>query len=212
MSNKGVIYGIAINDADYITQKTMIVDGVKKVVKCPFYASWTKMLERCYCKKRLLKFPTYNVASVCDEWLTFSNFKAWAELQDWIGKFIDKDIINPLEKIYKPENCAFVDRMTNGFVLDASAGRGKGPIGAIYDSKKRLYRAACQNPFTKIQEKMGRSKDPMVAHEKWRKRKHELACQIADLQVDSRVADALRIRYLPNSDYLKMEFARLVSY
>jgi hypothetical protein len=102
--------------------------------------------------------------------------------------------------------------MTNGFVLDASAGRGNGPIGAIYDSKKRLYRAACQNPFTKIQEKMGRSKDPMVAHEKWRKRKHELACQIADLQVDSRVADALRIRYLHNSDYLKMEFARLVSY
>jgi len=41
------------------------------------------------------------------------------------------------------------------------------------------------------------------AHLAWKQQKHEYACLLADLQEDSRVADALRQRYAPDKDWTK---------
>ena len=100
-----LVHGVGVNDADY-TVRTK--DGL-----CHFYSRWADMIARCYYEKSLEKHPTYRCCTVCDEWLTFSNFKMWMEKQDWQGKELDKDIKKPGNKVYSPDNCMFVTRREN---------------------------------------------------------------------------------------------------
>lgn len=188
--NKFVV-GVGINDADYVVQPT--VNG--KRVCCPFYRTWKHMLERCYSSKYQTIQPTYVGCSVCEEWLTFSNFKKWMEAQDWEGKELDKDLLVKGNKVYSPETCVFVDSNTNLFTLDNSAARGESLIGTYFDKRRRKFMAYCSNPFTGKKEHLGMFKCQDQAHFAWKKRKYELACQLADLQSDNRVAKALRERY-----------------
>lgn len=117
------------------------------------------------------------------------------ERQQWKGMEIDKDLLFVGNKVYSAETCVFVDRVTNVFVIDRAADRGEWPLGVSFKKDIGKFSARCQNPFTKRRENLGYFKCPSEAHEAWRKRKHELACQLAELQTDARVAEALRNRY-----------------
>lgn len=118
------------------------------------------------------------------------------EVQSWQGKQLDKDLLVKGNKFYSPENCVFVDRVTNSFTIDRGANRGVWPLGVSFDKRDVKFRAQCSNPFTKKNENLGYFTCSDEAHQAWKKRKHELACQLADLQTDKRVAAALRTRYL----------------
>lgn len=196
------IYGVGISDADYTVQPN--VDG--KMLVCSFYRVWHSMLNRCYSSKLQDKRPTYMGCTVCEEWLTFSNFKSWMEQQDWVGKQLDKDLLVEGNKVYCPQTCVFVDRVTNSFITDSAKNRGKYMIGVVYfkpDNKSRPYRAKCNNPFTRKQEHLGYFATELEAHKAWQAKKHEYSCRLADLQQDSRVAEALRKRYAPDTDWTK---------
>jgi len=187
-----LVYGVGVNDADYFTQQK--INGKKYA--CPFYKKWLGMLERCYCPKYQAKYQTYIGCSVTDEWLTFSNFKGWMETQDWKGKQLDKDLLVKGNKIYSPETCVFVDRVTNSFTTDCLASRGEWPLGVSFNKSNSKLMAYCRNPFAKKLDHLGYFACQKQAHEAWRKRKHELSCKLANLQTDERVASALRVRYL----------------
>ncbi len=189
---KRVLFGIATNDADYSFKSRL--NG--KTLWCPFYICWTNMLGRCYSQSRQARMPTYIGVTVCQEWLTFSNFKSWMEKQDWQGKEIDKDILASGNKFYSPNTCVFVDKKTNYFTLDSKASRGRYLLGVSIFKRDGNFRSQCSNPFTKKNEHLGYFDDEFSAHLAWKKRKHELACQLAELQTDERVANALRTRYL----------------
>lgn len=191
-NKKGLIFGVGINDADYCLNKK--IDG--KHIVCRFYSTWRDMIRRCRDVKYHAKYPTYIGCYVCEDWLTFSNFKAWMQTQDWQGKELDKDILFAGNKAYSPETCAFVDSMTNSFTLDCGASKGEWPVGVHFRNDTFKFRAYCNNPFTKKMNHLGQYDCPNQAHEAWKKRKHEISCQLADLQSDSRVAQALRTRYL----------------
>lgn len=191
-SKSKLIYGAGINDADYPVQPTVN----ERQMICLVYQTWKGMLQRCYDANFQKSNLTYIDCSVCDEWLTFSNFKRWMEKQDWRNKQLDNDLIVKGNKIYSPETCVFVDSMTNHFTTDSGATRGKWPIGAYFDVKAGKFKAQCSNPFTKKQVFLGYFTCQNEAHLAWKKRKHELACKLADLQTDERVANALRTRYL----------------
>lgn len=195
--NNKLVYGVGINDADYVVCPT--ING--KQVVCPFYSSWQSMLERCYSSKCLAKRPTYMGCSVCDEWLTFSNYKRWMETQNWKGKEPDKDLLVRGNKVYSSETCVFLDQRTNKFILDSGAARGEHPIGVSLLRGK--FQAQCKNPFTRKLEYLGLFLCPNQAHLAWKKCKHEFACQLAEQQQDLRVADALRQRYAPDRDLTK---------
>lgn len=186
-----LVYGAGINDADYVVQPT--ING--KQVACPFYRAWKGMLQRCYDSKYQAKYPAYIGCSVCDEWKTFSNFRRWMEPQDWQGKELDKDLLFIGNKIYSPDACVFVNSTTNNFTTDHGADRGEWPLGVSFHKRDGKLEARCRNPFTAKKESLGYYTCQTQAHEAWRKRKHELACQLAGLQTDKRVADALRNRY-----------------
>ena len=187
-----LVCGVGVNDADYTVSPT--ING--KIVNCPYYVSWISMLIRCYSEQSKLRRPTYKGCSVCEEWLTFSNFKMWMETQDWQGKELDKDILVAGNKIYSAETCVFVSKIVNSFLADRGACRGEWPLGVTWHKADGKIHAQCRNPITKKKENLGYFNCPQEAHQAWRKRKHELACQLAELQADERVAAALRVRYL----------------
>lgn len=84
----------------------------------PFYRTWFSMLNRCYNEKYQSKEPTYKGCSVCDNWLTLSNFKKWYDdnYYEINGEQmeLDKDILFKGNKIYSPETCIFVPKSING--------------------------------------------------------------------------------------------------
>lgn len=137
MRSKRLVCGVGINDSDHQTSK--IVSG--KVVTCPFYRKWKKMIERCYSEKWQEKCPTYKGCSVCSEWLTFSNFREWMDRQNWNGNHLDKDIILSGNKIYSPDTCIFIPQAINSLLTDSGSLRGKHPIGVTYDSRDMKFRA-----------------------------------------------------------------------
>ena len=199
MRSGKLVYGVGINDADYVTQEFDRVNGKNKLVwRCPFYHKWKSMLERCYSEKWHIKQPTYRDCSVCDEWLIFSNFKMWMQKQDWEGKHLDKDLLKEGNKIYCPEWCIFVDQNLNKFVTDHYNARGQYMIGVYWHKQARKFKAQCWNPFRRRQEHLGVFQDEMEGHLAWKARKHELACMLAESEYcnDPRLAEALRTRYL----------------
>ena len=81
------------------------------------YQSWRHMLTRCYNKKYLETRPTYTGCSVCERWLTLSNFAKdikslpnYDLLVQGVNTFLDKDIRVPGNKIYSPDTCMFVTK------------------------------------------------------------------------------------------------------
>lgn len=196
-----LVYGVGVNDADYVVQKwetTGCAGGEQKrkqVWVCPFYRTWMKMFQRCSSGKLKARHPTYKDVTCCQEWLVFSEFKRWMETHNWEGKQLDKDIIVPNNKLYSPETCAFVSSVTNSFVTASDASRGKYPLGVHWDTRDKKFRAQCRNPFVKKEEHLGYFNCPEEAHEAWRKHKHELAQLVAELETDLRVKEALKKRY-----------------
>lgn len=181
-----LLYGVGSNDADYTVQP--IIDGVKR--HCPYYTRWTNMLRRCYSEAGLVKNPTYVDCSVCDEWLTFSNFKAWMETQDWEGKDLDKDLLVAGNKVYAPDRCLFVDKTVNRFLTRSQTTRGSLPIGVMQCKKSGKFIARIQELGSGIKY-LASCSTPEEAHQVWLDRKRQLAKELAALQTDQRVAKAL---------------------
>ena len=188
---RSLVFGVGLNDGEYTSYT--LVSG--KRFRCPFYSRWNSMLKRCYSKKYHCDRSTYIDCSVCDEWLTFSNFKKWMGLHDWKGKHLDKDILVKGNKVYSPEFCLFVDHAVNNFTTDHGSARGDCMIGVHIHKQSGKFVAQCCNPFNKKGECLGYFDAELDAHLAWKNRKHELSCQLANLQTDERLANALRYRY-----------------
>ena len=180
------VYSVGLNDADYKVQP--IING--KRVLCPFYQKWIGMIRRCYSRKWLEKNPTYEGCTVCDEWLTFSNFKKWMEVQDWQGKHLDKDIIIKGNKVYQPEACAFVTIETNSLINESTKARGNYLIGVSFEVKKNKFRASCSLSHGR-QVNLGHFNTEIEAHDTYRKYKSLMLLRGAFLQDDDRVRQAL---------------------
>lgn len=137
LANRKLMCGVGINDAWYMVRRE--VNG--KPQMCPFYKKWVGMLRRCYSKKWHSEHPTYKDCTVCDEWLTFSNFRSWMIGQDWQGKALDKDILVQGNKVYSPAFCIFVTQEINNLLCDSKARRGEFPLGVSLHKAVNKYRA-----------------------------------------------------------------------
>jgi len=125
ITKRRLIYGVGTNDANHLVHHQ-----TKKIsMVCPFYSRWKNMLKRCYSEKYHLKNQTYIGCTVCDEWLTFSKFKAWMIKQDWENNHLDKDIKYSGNKIYSPDTCIFVTSEINKLFNSHELDRGKYPKG-----------------------------------------------------------------------------------
>lgn len=198
-----LLCGVGINDADYATQRnahTYVDDkGVTHSVPkwtCPFYSRWHKMINRCYSEKPRTREANkaYDGVTLCDEWLRFTNFKAWMEKQDWEGKSIDKDILIKGNKVYSPKACVFVSPRLNNFLLEANAARGKYLLGVYFATDRQKFRSCTKWNDTTIN--LGTFVCEKEAHLAYAKKKLEFAYKIIEEEKpEQRVADAIIKRY-----------------
>lgn len=128
-----LVRGVGINDANYKVCRVETIGynsegkcSQRVVWECPFYKRWKNMIERCYAPE---KYPTYELSTVCNDWIYFSKFKKWMEHQPWEGNQLDKDIISKGNNLYSPETCRFVPGYINCILLTSGASRGELAIG-----------------------------------------------------------------------------------
>lgn len=199
LSRRKLVFGVGINDSWYITQTK--IEG--KNISCPYYSKWMAMIRRCYSSHSLLKHPTYKDCTVCEEWLTFSNFKRWMEKQDWKGKQLDKDIIIPNNKVYSPQTCVFVNHRVNKLLLDSGKSRGVYKQGVYIQNGKFIAR--CNNG-TGGSNFLGHFPTEAQAYEAYVTYKHTLILQVANEQEDERVKNGLLLHAQLLLDTLNEEF------
>ena len=132
------IFGVGINDANYITR----IERNGKSVSCPYYMVWKSMITRCHSERYQKKQPSYIDCSVSDEWKFFSTFRRWMKKQSWEGNDLDKDILEAGNKHYSSETCIFIPRSLNALLLKRESARGEWPIG-VHLHKKGVFRANC---------------------------------------------------------------------
>ena len=142
-SRRKLIFGVAINDADYTVCPT--VSGKK--LSCPAYISWRNMLMRVFSEVYHKNQPTYRSCTVCDQWLSFMAYWDWwlkHNQDDW---HLDKDFLMPGNKHYAPDTCIFIPQWLSAFVSGHDAARGAQPIGVLFDKRYNLFVARVGNGF-----------------------------------------------------------------
>lgn len=155
-------------------------DDDGKCIRCPFYIKWHSMLRRCYSEVFHKNQVNYQGCVVCENWLTFSNFKSWMETQDWQGKELDKDILGN-GKLYSPETCCFVSKELNSFITNIY----KGTQGTDFHQKTLKWRGRCNNPLTHKNEHLGLFEEKVCAQQAWKSRKIELLGELVVLTGES---------------------------
>lgn len=174
LAMRKLIYGIGINDANYIVQPK--ING--KQLICPFYRSWHNMIKRCYDPKYHQARPTYIGCSVVEEWIFFSKFKKWMTHQDWHGKELDKDIKHIGNRLYGPDNCLFVSRAINLLLTASESIRGDFPIGVSFSKRNNKFIAYCNYNGKQIY--LGYYTNPESAHAEYLKYKHMVILEAAN--------------------------------
>lgn len=152
------ICGVGINDADY---KVTFYNNDGKRGHCPFYRRWSSMINRCYNGN----FSSYNNSEVCEEWLTFSNFKTWMETQDWENKELDKDLLFPNNKVYCPTKCLFVPKELNSLFVDSKSNRGDYAIGVSFEKRRNKFESYIS--INNKKKHLGYYTDEYSAHFQW---------------------------------------------
>lgn len=179
-----LVCGVGVNDAPYLIYKR------DPYWTCPYYSKWKAMLSRCYNAKTQERQKTYQGSEVCEEWLTFSNFKAWMETQDWEGKALDKDFLQEGSKVYSPETCVFIPTELNNFLTLKTSLRSDTPLGVSYHKVKGVYQARCNNGYGK-NIWCGEHSDPLIAHREWIKTKISVAKSLLTKYDDLKVKQGL---------------------
>lgn len=162
ITSRRPIYGVGINDADYVTQPS------DRAQRCPIYDRWHSMIRRCYSENSSKRNPAYEMVSVCQEWLVYSNFKRWMESKEWIGLSLDKDILGD-GNLYSEKTCVFVPSEVNSFFAESTSLPIPGTRLKFDDGRDRPYIAQAMVEGKK--KHLGVFKDRRSAHKVWQSAK-----------------------------------------
>lgn len=184
-----MVYGVGINDADYQTSGRTPTNW-----KCEYKKRWDSIMQRSYSEAFHKKNPTYINCSVHPDWRSFMGFRAWMMTQDWEGKQLDKDILISGNKTYGPDTAVFVTPQTNSFILEKGSSRGKYPIGVTWHKRQQKYVSQIGDMSGKPKT-LGYFDTPEDAHLRWYEEKKKQAIELARVQTDPRVANALLTRF-----------------
>lgn len=162
------------------------------------YLIWHNLLRRCYNRHVQEKQPMYKGCVVCDEWLTFSNFKKWFDNPDngyREGYQLDKDIMVQGNKVYSPATCCFIPQAINCLFGFNSNKSSKLPTGVFYHhgNIEAIVNCGGKNNY------LGKFNTPEEAFAAYKHAKETYIKEVANAyyrrgEITERVYDAL-IRY-----------------
>jgi hypothetical protein len=170
---RATVYGVGINDADYT------------VNKCKIYKLWRHYL----CEQYRDGHPKRPGAGFCQEWLRFSNFKAWLERQDWVGKFLYSGLLVPGETVHSPATSCFISKQLSEFLGRPARHRTPLPTGVTWNYRHRRFLVhVYEGGRSKY---IGSHSELPEAFAAWLAYKQEHASTIACAESDSRVPPAV---------------------
>lgn len=131
-----LFYGIGRNSGGIY--KARVDDNITTV-----YRTWHNMLARCYSHSFRLKNPTYTDCCVASEWWDFQDFAEWFYNHEYggFGYDLDKDVMQPCNKIYSSETCCFIPSQLNCLLNDCGSARGDLPQGVNFHKPANKYMA-----------------------------------------------------------------------
>lgn len=148
------------------------------------YATWKRILQRCFDDNYQMVQPTYKESTICEEWLLFDNFYEWLHSQLNFDKWLygnrwalDKDILVKGNKVYSPDTCCLVPQSVNSLFTKCDTARGETLIG-VHKQRGRFL-ALCHNPFANEQEYLGSYETQEQAFNTYKQRKEEIIRQVA---------------------------------
>jgi hypothetical protein len=156
------------------------------------YKRWVNMMERCYRDEK----SAYDDCTVCPKWHDYQEFAAWFAAQPYAGAKdaeLDKDILDPLNKMYSPEFCSVVPKVINQVFRDTRSRRGALPIGVSAASGGNGV-VSVLSMFGKRVE-LGTFRDITEAFKTYQAAHRKYCNELVDLyesQVDVRVIERLR--------------------
>jgi len=146
-------------------------------VKIQSYHTWEQMLKRCYGTKFKEKNQTYKDCCVCEEWLSFSNFKEWFDENYIEGYALDKDILVKGNKLYSPQTCCFVPIEINSLLTKTQKLRGDCPIGVHFRKDNQKYFAYTSKKGERVN--IGCFDNAVDAFNAYKAKKEEIIKEIA---------------------------------
>ena len=162
---------------------------IKKGKYTKEYQAWTSMLYRCYDEKFKKRYPTYENAYCCDEWLLYENFYEWLHSQENFDKWlngkrwaVDKDILFKRNKIYSPNTCCLVPDNINCLFTKHDSDRGDYPIGVCKKDDK--FMASCKDPFSNKRKYLGLYDTHIKAFLEYKKFKENLIKKMANSEYE----------------------------
>lgn len=197
---RGLIYGVCINDAPYVTQQT--INGKKW--RCPFYVKWYGMITRCYSEPVKRRKSYYLESSVCEAWKVFSAYLSWhkdytggIDIFDWQ---LDKDIICEGNTVYSPAKCCIIPNYVNSVSADSHKSRGPYPMGVGKLNNENLSKPYLSQ--IRVENKtqyLGLYATPESAHRAWQRAKIDVISDIMaryskERFIDARVLKGLQTR------------------
>lgn len=168
-----LVAGVGINDMR--GQTSYLENGERK--RLTSYVNWKTMLFRAYDRK--FYRPTYDGCSVADQWHTFSSFFEWHNEHYTEGWVLDKDILEPGNKVYGPETCVYVPAELNAFVACKMIFRGDQPLGVRYRDGK--YTAQISDGINGRQKHLGNFSTAQEAHNAWYTEKMRRALEYKEI-------------------------------
>lgn len=155
-------------------------DEFANVRELKSYKTWCSMIERCYSKKHIMKRPTYENISVCEEWVYYRNFKEWYDKNYYEVEgermCLDKDILIKNNKVYSPESCIYVPNTINLLFLKKKNDRN-GVIGVVKKGNKYIART---NVGKSKKKHIGSYDNEIEAFNAYKRAKEEYIKQVAD--------------------------------
>ncbi|WP_223415472.1 MULTISPECIES: hypothetical protein [unclassified Pseudomonas] len=159
---------------------------------CRAFQRWKDMLNRCYKSGA----TAYAGCTVCPKWHDFQEFADWFVDQPYASEAdmeLDKDVLDPLNKVYSPELCSLVPRVINQIFRDTRSTRGKLPIGVTVSARGEGFKARLS--MHGKQAYLGTFHDIIEAFEAYKAAHRKYCNELADKyegSIDARVIERLR--------------------
>ncbi|MET3678676.1 MULTISPECIES: hypothetical protein [unclassified Pseudomonas] len=157
------------------------------------YKAWHNMMRRAYGPNQA---AAYEDCSVCRKWWDYQEFAAWYSVQPHAFEAdgeLDKDILDPLNTIYSPENCTVVPKSVNLIFKDSRELRAKLPRG-VYVHSSGLGFIARISRYASVTV-LGHFNTPTEAFEAYKQARQSYGQELAALYdglIDERVISRLK--------------------
>lgn len=165
-----LVLGVGYSDIEFACQ-IKILD--KKLIH-PAYEHWRGLLRRCFDPVEKSKHTTYENANVCTDWLKFSKFLSWWEMNYTVGYSLDKDLLIRGNKYYSPDTCLFIPKSINSFLTTSSKTRGEYCLGVHRHNNKFRAQISILNKNVTI----GYYETEIEAHKAWQQSKLKRAKEL----------------------------------